>query len=363
MPATVNHVLTATTPDQTQYEIRPSHWNSTHAVTLSAQGSEIVGAFSNANGLSFGTNAQGAITGSYTVPNTAGLLSAVQVSGTNGSSVAATDLVFGAANGLSLGVSTGAQAATVTGSYTVPNTSQLAGTNSAFSGTNISASITLNTSGLSLALSAVGGGAFSAGVSTGGNTAGATGITGTQLVLAGGNNITLSQTTGVAGATVTIQAGTAANAAVNVTAGGSSVNASTLDFSNANGVTFGLSTAGGVGTITASVSQSVQTQASGNIGGTGFATTTTNGSVIVGTNNTAGVTLAVPPYITTAPSTAGLISAVAVSGGAGNSVNATGLTFVNANGLTLGVSTAASAATVTGSYTVQDVHATLTALK
>ncbi len=51
------------------------------------------------------------------------------------------------------------------------------------------------------------GGAYSAGVSTDGNTAGATGTVSNQLVLAGGNNITLSQTTGAGGATVTIVGG------------------------------------------------------------------------------------------------------------------------------------------------------------
>jgi hypothetical protein len=50
------------------------------------------------------------------------------------------------------------------------------------------------------------GGSFSAGVSTGGNTAGATGITGTQLVLVGTNAISLSQTTGANGGTVSIDA-------------------------------------------------------------------------------------------------------------------------------------------------------------
>lgn len=54
------------------------------------------------------------------------------------------------------------------------------------------------------------GGAFSAGVSTGGNTLGSTGISGTQLVLAGGNSITLSQSTGPNGATVTISGATVA---------------------------------------------------------------------------------------------------------------------------------------------------------
>jgi hypothetical protein len=45
---------------------------------------------------------------------------------------------------------------------------------------------------------------FSAGVSTGGNTAGDTGVTGTRLVFVGSNNITLSQATAAAGGTITI---------------------------------------------------------------------------------------------------------------------------------------------------------------
>ena len=34
MPASIYHVLTATTPDNPAFEIRPSHYNSVHAVTL-----------------------------------------------------------------------------------------------------------------------------------------------------------------------------------------------------------------------------------------------------------------------------------------------------------------------------------------
>lgn len=194
-----------------------------------------------------------------------------------------------------------------------------------------------------------GGGNFSAGISNIGNTAGNTGITGTQLVLAGGNNITLSQFTSPSGATVTVSAGnqsvqtqnainasiggntsgvlalvssgtlflaggnnvtlsqngnsvtisanTAAAATLSISAGSTSGAFQGVTFSNSNNVSFGLNN----GTITASasqVAQTVQTQASGNIGATGFATTTIAGTVVAGTNNTAGFTLAVPPYIT-----------------------------------------------------------------
>jgi len=49
-----------------------------------------------------------------------------------------------------------------------------------------------------------GAGSFSLGVSTGGNSLGQTGVTGTRVVLAGEGNVTLSQVTGPAGATITI---------------------------------------------------------------------------------------------------------------------------------------------------------------
>ena len=51
------------------------------------------------------------------------------------------------------------------------------------------------------------GGAFSAGMSTNGNTSGTTGLVGSQIVFAGGNNITLSQSVNGQSATLTISAG------------------------------------------------------------------------------------------------------------------------------------------------------------
>ena len=54
MPATVGHALSATTPDDPAYEIKPSNWNETHAVTLDIAASEISGLFSNAGGVTWG---------------------------------------------------------------------------------------------------------------------------------------------------------------------------------------------------------------------------------------------------------------------------------------------------------------------
>lgn len=90
MPATISHALSMTTPNDPAYENQPQHWNSSHAVTLNAVGSELIGAFSNANGLSFGTEAGGGITGSYTVPSTIGFLTTAMASNRGSDFVQAT---------------------------------------------------------------------------------------------------------------------------------------------------------------------------------------------------------------------------------------------------------------------------------
>jgi hypothetical protein len=108
--------------------------------------------------------------------------------------------------------------------------------------------ITLSQNGQSVTISApnLGAGAMSAGVSNLGNTAGATGVTGTRLVFVGTNGISLSQTTDANGGTVSIADagiyGLAINAATTYTSG-------TVVFSNGNGVTFGTNAQ----TITASI--------------------------------------------------------------------------------------------------------------
>lgn len=90
----------------------------------------------------------------------------------------------------------------------------------------------------------------SIGVSNIGNTAGNTGTYSGQAVLAGGNNITLSVSSGAGGAqTITISAGAGGGGAA-ISAAGSSQNAGTIVFSNSNNVSFGMNGS----TITASAS-------------------------------------------------------------------------------------------------------------
>lgn len=64
MPATVGHVKTLTMGDGTNTNlVRPTDWNSAHAVTVNASGSEIFGAFSNApGGVTFGLETNGRVT-------------------------------------------------------------------------------------------------------------------------------------------------------------------------------------------------------------------------------------------------------------------------------------------------------------
>jgi hypothetical protein len=158
------------------------------------------------------------------------------------------------ANGITFGSS---GAGGISASY---NSTQFAGTGTTFAGTNISGSITQNSVGLNLALSvAAGGAAQSIGVSTGGNTAGNTGIYSGQVVFAGGNNITLSVSSGAAGAqTITISGANAGGAQTGISGlivSNTTYTSGTVSFSNANGISFG-SSAGQA--ITASYTQSAQ---------------------------------------------------------------------------------------------------------
>jgi hypothetical protein len=179
-------------------------------------------------------------------------------------------------------------------------------------------------------------------VSLGGNTAGALALVSSgTLFLAGGNNVTLSQN----GQSVTISANTAAAANLSVSAGTTSGAFGGVTFPNANGVSFGLNN----GTITASVAaQSVQTQASGNLAATGFATTTIAGSQIAGTLNTAGMTLAVPAYLTTGAG-ANFSGGVSTLGNTSGNTGITGtqLVLAGGNNITLSQATGANGATVT----------------
>lgn len=289
MPATVSHQLSATTPDDPAYEIQPKHWNSGHAITLNAAGSEISGAFGNGGGVSFGLSADGKVTASAP---------AAAPSPVNFSAGAASadlgSVVFSNSNGLAFGLN----GSTITGSYSQSTHSHAT---AAYSGSNGSFTAETVTFGSSNGMhfyttngSIVGSytvptvpAQFSGGLSNGGNTAGDTGVVTGRLVFAGGNNITVSGSTNAGSMTVTIS-GPNTVAQSNQTVGlyglgnttqnsSTTLDARTLSFNGLGGMTVGYSN--GSIQLSAPAAQSAQTQS--NIQGIGASDTTYNTGTVI----------------------------------------------------------------------------------
>ncbi len=222
-------------------------------------------------------------------------------------------------------------------------------------------------------------------VSLAGNTSGAMALVSDgTLVLAGGNNVTLSQN----GNSVTISGANAVPAPVHVSAGANEGDLGTIVFSNSNGVSFGLNGS----TVTATVATNYQSQGAylttarasndaiglntaktnvtwtvnssgisldaGGYAGTGFTTTAQAGAVVAGTHDTNGLKLGVPAYLTTAMlSNAATISNIKVSAG-GASANLSAITFADSNGVSFGLNGSTITATVATNYQSQGAYLT-----
>jgi hypothetical protein len=190
-------------------------------------------------------------------------------------------------------ISLGANAAAV--SIGGNSTSAGAGFSNVSSGTLVLAggnNITLSQNGASVTISggAGGGAQLSAGVSTGGNTSGNTGIYSGQVVFAGGNNITLSVSSGAAGAqTITISGANAGGAQTGISGlvvSNTTYTSGTVTFQNANGISFGSSGANG---ISASYTQSGQAFSAGGGSSTFSTLSFTNGNGVSFTNTAGSV--------------------------------------------------------------------------
>ena len=136
-----------------------------------------------------------------------------------------------------------------------------------------------------------------------GNTAGVSSFTGTNFVLQGGNNVTLSAATAAGAATIVINGANTVAQTVQTQASGAIAGTGFTSTTTAGAnITAALGTNGlsmAVPAFLTTSSQSVQTQASGAIAGTGFTSTTTAGTAITATLGTNGLSMAVPAYITT----------------------------------------------------------------
>lgn len=324
MPASIYHVATVTGLDESGKEVNSAQWNSAHALTLNAVGSEISGAFTNSGGVTFGydgthvtatvaTNYQSA--GAYLTTamlSNAATISNINVSaGTTSNNLSA--LTFSNLNGLAFGLngsvitgsySQAAQTNQTVGLYASSNTyltssgtvdarslsfrgdksitvgvsagevvfsvgpyittamlsnrgSDFVAATAAFAGTNANGTIASNGISVSVAAQSNQSAIKAFGATNTGNTAGNTGVsTGVDWVIAGTNNITVSQSTAVGGPnTLWLSAPNVAAGNVSFSAGGASAALGSVVFSNSNGVSFGLngstitaSAAGGGGT-------------------------------------------------------------------------------------------------------------------
>lgn len=214
----------------------------------------------------------------------------------------------------------------MTGIISVSNSSASLGTMLFSNANNVSWGI----NGQTITASAAGGGAFSGGMSTNGNTSGDTGLVTGRLVLIGGNNITLSGSSNGGSLSLTISGANAGGAQTGISgivASNTTYTSGTVSFSAQNNITIGSSVNGATQYIRLSVGNYITTARAstdavglntaqtnvtwtvnssgislnaGGYAGTGITTTTTAGTAIVGTNNTVGLSLGVPAYITTA---------------------------------------------------------------
>jgi len=257
-----------------------------------------------------------------------------------------------------------------------------AGTGTTFNGANISGSITQNSNGLQLSLSAGAGGAgdgvniLAAGTQTA-NT------TGTVLFNDGGGVTFGMANSSVITATVrTDYLSTQSNQ--NITAANGGFAFQTLSFSNLNGISFGTSagsaitashnaiTTGrasndGIGLNTAqtnvtwTVNSSGLSLNAGGYAGTGFTSTTTAGTAVVGTQNTAGLSMGFPVFVTNAITTArASTDAIGLNTAQSNvtwTVNSSGLSL-DARGYA-GTGTTFAGANVSGSMTVNSAGVNL----
>ncbi len=338
--------------------------------------------FSNSNGLSFGLNAAGGsvLTGSYTVPNVAGMLTTAALSnhshgdptlaltGLSGSTASASNgltlslsaaaqsvqtqnsvlvqgssgqITFSASNGVTFGGNARTITASVETSYAGSNHSH---GNPTLALTNLTGTTASNSNGLTLSLSAAAPGAGGVAVSADGSSQNAGTIVFSNL-----NGVSF----GMDGSTITatVQPGAAAGIAA-VEAGTQNATSGTIVFADSNGITFGMS---GSSQITAShnglTTQTVQTQS--NVRGLIVSDTTyRTGDVSFSNLNGAsfgsnGANVVTMSY--TVPSVAGFLTTAALSNHSHGDptlalTNLSGTTASASNGLTLSLSAAAAVA-------------------
>lgn len=278
--------------------------------------------FGDSNGLAFGLSGNSVLTGSYTVPSVAGLISAINVSaGTTSQNL--TRFVLTDSGGMSFGLN----GSTLTGGFSAVRNLQLF---PAIAGVINSMSNATDTilSGSSAT------GAFPLLSNLAANNSNFS-----------SNNVLWRISAGAFMLAVAFQ---------QYLGGGSTVNAQNLQFVNANGVSFGIGSStvvnfGRVVDVTASVDPQIGLVS--HVGGNSVASVRT-----LAFSNASNVTFS----LSTAANAATVFASVAAGGGGASlalsnsvsSVSAASINFSAANGFSFLLSTGAGAATLSGSYTV-----------
>jgi hypothetical protein len=277
--------------------------------------------FVNSNGFTFGMSNSNQITGSYTVPSIAGLISAVNFSaGTTSNNLSA--VTFSNLNGLTFGL----DGSTITGSYTVPTQSNQTVGLYALGNTTQNSSTTLDARSLSFN----GLGAATVGYSNG--------------------SIQVS---------VPVQTVQTQSLIAGIYDGANSISTGTIRFSNANGVTFGINGQTLTGSVTPQSVQSIGIYHVGNTTGQSSSSTfdarslSFQGGGIVSVGNSNGSVI---------------ISAVAAGAGDGGNILIAGtqtaisnasVVFSNSNGMSFGMS---NSSVITASYTVPSTAGLISAV-
>lgn len=258
--------------------------------------------FADSNGISFGMSLSSQITASYTVPSTAGLISAVNVSaGTTSSNLS--QIKFSDSNGVSFGLGAGSVVtATVKTDYLTTQTNQSLGLYASSQTTGQSSSTTVDARSLTVR---------GAGIISVGYSAGELLVSASAAGAADGVNI-LAAGTQTAGTNTTVK------------------------FADSNGISFGMSNSS---QITASytvptITSWTVSDAATSITVARLAFSQSNGLTLSLSTTTGGSATVVGSY--TVPNTAGLISAVNFSAGTTSS-NLTQVKFSDSNGISFGL--------------------------
>lgn len=323
--------------------------------------------FANSNGISFGLSGSTQLTASYTVPSTAGLLSAINVSaGTTSNNGSA--FVFSNSNGISFGLN----GSTVTGSHN-GLTTQTVQTQSNVQGIQVSNTtyrtgdvLFQNANGISFGSSGANGVSASYTVPTVTNSswtvsdAGTSGTVG-RLAFTNLNGVTLSLSTGAGGSHTIVGSHNALTSQSNQAVSGSngSFTFQTLTFGNLNGLSFYTSNGsivgsytdgggGGGGGIALANSQTTYTSGTANLvvaGGAMTIASTTGQSFNFSVPATSSLVGAGGISISTNGSTIsisnGTMSAYAVSNttqSSSGTINPSAMSFQGAGGVSVGVS-------------------------